>query len=214
MDKHQKAWGEAVAVPLIAHLKKRRMDGSYAATAEQACREILAMIPRGAVVYRGGSTSIVEIGLWDQVEKLPGVTCLNPYKAGLSKEEAYEQRLKGCNADIMITSSNAITQDGILVNLDGMGNRVASMVFGPKKVILVVGINKIVRDVEAAKERIKRYAAPANARRLGYATPCAVTGLCSECNAPQRICNAWSIIEGQLFEGRIHVKLVGENLGY
>lgn len=214
MDNHQKAWGEAISKSLIGHLTSRRMEGSYAASKEQALEEILAMIPEGASVYRGGSQTTVGLDLWTRVAKIPGVTYINPYEAGISKEEAYERRIRGCGADIMITSTNAITMDGKLVNLDGTGNRVASMIFGPRKVILAVGVNKIVKDVEAARERIKRYSAPVNARRMGYSTPCAVTGICSECNSPQRICNAWSIIESQLFAGRIHVKLIGEDLGY
>ena len=88
------------------------------------------------------------------------------------------------------------------------------MIFGPAKVILAVGLNKVVTDLEAARERIKRYAAPVNARRVGVKTPCASTGVCADCDSPQRICNAWSIIEGQAVPGRIHVKLIGEDLGY
>jgi hypothetical protein len=104
--------------------------------------------------------------------------------------------------------------DGRLVNLDGSGNRVAAMTFGPKKVILVVGMNKVAPDLESAMARVKHYAAPVNALRIGFKTPCAETGLCSDCKSPQRICNMWSIIEGHTVKGRIHVKLVGENLGY
>ncbi|MBK5101609.1 MAG: lactate utilization protein [Desulfobacteraceae bacterium] len=122
--------------------------------------------------------------------------------------------LKGMTADVMIASSNAITLDGRLVNLDGMGNRVAAMSFGPKKVILVVGANKVVSDLDSAMARVKYYAGPVNAIRLGRNNPCVETGLCTDCKSPQRICNMWSIIEGHMIEGRIHVKLVGENLGY
>jgi hypothetical protein len=114
----------------------------------------------------------------------------------------------------MIASVNAITLDGKLVNLDGMGNRVASMAFGPKKVILVVGMNKVAPDLDSAIARVKRYAAPVNAIRLGIPTPCVETGFCADCRSPQRICNIWSIIEGHMVKDRIHVKLVGENLGY
>ena len=214
MDKHQHAWGETVAGSIVEHLRKRQMEGSYAPSAEQARREILAMIPEGASVYRGGSTTTVEMGLWEELGRLPGVRLLNPYEPGFSREQAYECRRQGLTADVFITSTNAITLDGRLVNLDGTGNRVAAMIFGPAKVILAVGMNKVVTDLEAARERIKRFAAPVNARRVGYKTPCAQTGLCSDCSSSQRICNAWSIIEGQLFEGRIHVKLIGEDLGY
>ena len=156
----------------------------------------------------------VALGLWEEVARLPGVKLLNPYEPGISKETALERRRQGLAADFLITSTNAITLDGLLVNLDGTGNRVAAMIFGPRQVILAVGMNKVVRDLEAARERIKRYAAPVNARRVGYKTPCAQTGICSDCSSPQRICNMWSIIEGQPVPGRIHVKLIGENLGY
>ena len=114
----------------------------------------------------------------------------------------------------MITSSNALTMDGKLVNLDGLGNRVAAMCYGPKKVILVVGLNKVAPDLESAMARVKHHAAPINAIRLGRATPCVETGLCSDCKSPERICYMWSIIEGHMLANRIHVKLVGEDLGY
>jgi hypothetical protein len=214
MDKHQMLWSEKVARDIISHLEKRRMEGSYAVSAAQACDEIVAMIPPEATVYRTGSMTTTDMGLWEKIAALPGVNLLNPYLPGLSPEEGMEIRRRGMSADVMITSSNAITLDGKLVNLDGMGNRVAAMIFGPTKVILVVGVNKIVPDLEAAMARVKHYAAPINSIRIGYQTPCTETGLCADCRSPQRICNMWSIIEGQMIKGRLHVKLVGENLGY
>jgi len=214
MDTHQRAWGETVARSIIENLAKRRMEGSYAPTAEQARREILAMIPPGATVYRGGSMSTPGMGLWEEIARIPGVKLIDPYEAGLSREQGLERRRRGLTADFLIASTNAITLDGRLVNLDGTGNRVAAMIFGPAKVILAVGMNKVVTDLEAARERIKRYAAPVNAMRVGVKTPCAQTGVCSECSSAQRICNAWGIIEGQPVAGRIHVKLIGEELGY
>ena len=214
MDRHQSTWNEKVAESIISNLEKRRMEGSYAPTVEQAREEILAMIPEGSLVYRCGSMTATYIGLWDEIEKLPAVKVINPYADGLSREESMKLRFEGLTADIMIASTNAITLDGRLVNLDGMGNRVAAMTFGPKKVILVVGMNKVAADLESAISRVKHYAAPVNAIRLSMGTPCVETGLCTDCRSPQRICNVWSIIEGQLVKGRIHVKLVGENLGY
>lgn len=214
MDRHQIAWNEKVAREIIEHLEKRRMEGSYAATADQARDEILAMIPEGASVYRCGSVTTVEIGLWEGIERKSGVTIINPYQAGLSPEQSGELRRQGLLADIMIASSNAITLDGKLVNLDATGNRIAAMAFGPKKVILVVGMNKVAPDLESAMARVKHYAAPINVIRLGFKNPCGETGLCSDCKSPQRICYMWSIIEGHLIKGRIHVKLVGEQLGY
>ena len=156
----------------------------------------------------------VDMGLWEDIGKLSGVELIDPFAPGLSPEEAMERRWKGLTADVMITSSNAITMDGKLVNLDGMGNRVAAMTFGPKKVILVVGMNKVAPDLDSAMARVKHYAAPVNAKRLNLNNPCVETGLCADCKSPQRICNMWSIIEGHMIKGRIHVKLIGENLGY
>jgi len=214
MDAHQIGWNEKVAKSIIENLDKRRMEGSYAPSAAQAAVEIVAMIPEGALVYRGGSMTTTSMGLWEKVAKIPGVKIIDPYLPGLSPEEAMEARRQGLHADIMIASSNAITLDGKLVNLDASGNRIAAMIFGPQKVILAVGMNKVAPDLESAMARVKHYAAPVNVMRIGFKNPCAETGLCIDCKAPQRICNMWSIIEGHMAKGRIHVKLIGENLGY
>ena len=214
MDQHQTEWNEKVARKIIKSLEKRRMAGSYTATADQARDEILEMIPQGATVFRCGSMSAVGMGLWDSIAALPEVTLIDPYRPELSPEEAMELRRRGLTADVMIASTNAITLDGRLVNLDGMGNRVAAMAFGPKKVILVVGMNKVAPDLESAVARVKHYAAPVNNIRYGLKNPCVESGLCSDCKTPQRICNMWSTIEGHMIKDRIHVKLVGENLGY
>jgi hypothetical protein len=214
MDKHQIAWNEKVARDIIEHLEKRRMEGSYASSAVQARDEVVAMIPEGASVYRCGSMTTTGIGLWEKIAALPGVKIIDPYQPVHTPEQAMELRRQGLLADLMIASSNAVTLDGKLVNLDGTGNRVAAMTFGPKKVILVVGMNKVAPDLESAIARVKHYAAPVNVMRIGYKNPCAETGTCGDCRSPQRICNMWSIIEGHMAKGRIHVILVGENLGY
>jgi len=214
MDQHQTDWNEKVATKIIKNLEKRRMEGSYAPTAAQAGEEVIAKIPRGATVFRCGSMTSVGIGLWDAIAALPEVKLIDPYRPELTPEEGMELRRQGLHADIMIASSNAITLDGRLVNLDGTGNRVAAMAFGPKKVILLVGMNKVVPDLETAMARVKHYAAPVNNIRLGLKNPCTETGLCSDCKTPQRICNIWSIIEGHMIQNYIHVKLIGENLGY
>ena len=139
---------------------------------------------------------------------------IDPYLPEYSLEEGLEARRRGLTADFMIASSNAITLDGKLVNLDGMGNRVAAMAFGPRKVILVVGMNTVATTLEEALNRTKQVAAPMNCIRMNIANPCRETGLCSDCHTPTRICNMWSIIEGQVVKDRIHVKLVGEDLGF
>jgi L-lactate utilization protein LutB len=214
MDRHQIAWNEKIARDIIEHLEKRRMGGSYASSAAQARDEVLTMIPDGASVYRCGSMTTTGIGLWEKLLERPGVKVIDPYQPGLPPEQSFELRRQGLLADVMIASSNAITLDGKLVNLDGTGNRVSAMMFGPKKVILVMGMNKVAPDLESALARVKHYAAPVNVIRLGFKNPCGETGTCSDCKSPQRICNMWSIIEGHMDKGRIHVKLVGENLGY
>ncbi len=214
LDAHQSSWNEKVARKIISELEKRRMEGSYAPSAAQARQEILGMIPQGSSVYRCGSMTLVSMGLWEEVARIPGVKLIDPFEPGLSPQDSLERRRQGLLADIMITSTNAVTLDGKLVNLDGMGNRVAAMTFGPKKVILAVGMNKVVANVEEAMARVKHYSAPVNSIRLGFKNPCVETGLCADCRSPQRICNTWSVIQGHMIQGRIHVKLIGEHLGY
>ena len=214
MDQNQADWNEKVAEKIIKNLENRRMAGSYTPTAAKAKEEIIAMIPQGATVFRCGSMTSLGMGLWEAVGALPEVNLIDPYRPELSPEEGLELRRQGLTADVMIASTNAITLDGRLVNLDGMGNRVAAMAFGPKKVILVVGMNKVVADLESAVARVKHYAAPVNAIRFKVKTPCVETGLCQDCRSAQRICNMWSTIEGHMIKDRIHVKLVGEFLGY
>jgi hypothetical protein len=214
MDQHQVDWNAKVARKIIKNLEKRRMAGSYTAGTDQALGEVVEMIPPGATVFRCGSMTAVGMGLWEAIAALPEVDLIDPYRPELSPAEGLELRRRGLTADVMIASTNAITLDGKLVNLDGMGNRVAAMAFGPKKVILVVGMNKVAPDLESAVARVKHYAAPVNAIRFGIKTPCVETGLCADCKSPQRICNMWSTIEGHMIKDRIHVKLVGENLGY
>jgi hypothetical protein len=214
MDSAQVSWNEQVAKKVIAQLEKRGMEGSYAASTAQAREEILAMIPQGSKVYRCGSMTAVYLDLWPRIAEIPGVLLIDPFQPGLSPEDSMKARRQGLLADLMICSTNAITLDGKLVNLDGMGNRVAAMIFGPQKVILVAGMNKVVPDMESAMARTQHYAAPVNAMRMKIETPCAKSGICADCKFPQRICNMWTVIEGQRIKGRIHVKLVGENLGY
>ena len=214
MEEPQVVWNEKVAAQIIQKLEKRRMEGSYASSAAQAKTEVLAMIPQGATVFRCGSMTAAGMGLWEDISDLPEVKLIDPYQPELKPEEGLELRRQGLTADVMIASSNAITLDGKLVNLDGMGNRVASMAFGPKKVILLVGMNKVAANLESAMDRVKHRAAPINNVRYGLKNPCVETGLCSDCRTPQRICNMWSIIEGHMIQNRIHVKLIGEDLGY
>ena len=157
MDVHQIKYREKLADHLIKNLTKRRMAASFAPTAAQAREEIIAMIPAGATVSRCGSMSLVEMGLWEELAKKPGVKVIDPFTPGLTPEESYARLRQGLLADYMITSSNALTMDGKLVNLDATGNRVAAMCFGPEKVILVVGLNKVAPDLDSAMARVKHH---------------------------------------------------------
>ncbi len=213
---------EKLAAHIIKHLGKRKMAGSFVATAAEAKAEVLALISglakNPATVIRCGSETVGCLGLWTSIAALPGVTLMDPYAPGLTKEQGAEIRRQGLLADIMVASTNAITMDGRLVNLDGTGNRVAGMLFGPKKVILVVGMNKVAIDLDAAFDRVRTIAAPANNMRLGEAyglkNPCLEDGRCHQCMSETKLCNLWTIIEGQAVRDRIHVVLVGEDLGY
>ena len=213
MDDHGKTYYKKLAEKIMPAITKRRMEASFSETAAKAKDEVLAMIPAGSSVYRCGSQSLVEMGLWDALNARGDVEVIDPYIAP-TMEENVARRMKGMTADIMICSTNAITMDGKLVNLDGSGNRVAAMCFGPKKVIIVTGMNKVTPDLDTAMARVKHHAAVVNNIRLNFKNPCVETGYCHDCNTPSRICNMWSIIEGHMNQNRIHVKLVGEDLGY
>lgn len=200
---------------IIQALERRYITGIYAPTKEEAIRLVMKEIPSGATVGLGGSTTVLESGLVDELRK-GDLHLLDRYQPDLTREQVYELRLKNLRADVFISSTNAITLDGELVNIDGMGNRVAAMLFGPSKVIIIAGVNKIVEDVEAGIRRIKTIVAPMNCLRLGRNTPCAQTGVCDEyaCHLPERICNKIAVIENEQKKGRTMVVLVGEPLGY
>ncbi len=209
---------EKLAAHIIKQLAARRMSGSFHATAKEAAKALLDSIPSPASVLRCGSESVGALGLWDAIAHKPGVTLMSPYEKGLSPEEAFDIRRRGFMADVLVTSTNAITIDGRLVNLDGGGTRVAPMTFGPRKVLLLVSMNKVAGSLEAAMDRVRTVAAPANNMRLagplGLKNPCVEDGRCHNCRSETKICNVWSIIEGSSVKDRIHVFLVGEDLGY
>lgn len=209
---------EKLAGHLIKQLGRRRMAASFAATAAEAKAQVLEIITGPAQVLRAGSQSATLLGLWDDIKAIPGVTLLDPYVPGLTPAEALDIRRRGFCADYFLTSSNALTLDGRLVNLDGACSRVAPMLFGPSKVILLIGMNKVVADLDAAYARVRTVAAPANNMRLAEAynlkNPCIEDGRCHQCASDTKICNARTVIEGSTVKDRIHVVLVGEDLGY
>jgi hypothetical protein len=201
-------------------LGKCGMETRWAPGRAEALEIALSCIMPRDTVGVGGSVTLDEIGLTNALRggKLHGgsVTFLDQYRSGLSREEALSLRRKSLDSDIFFSGANAITMSGEIVNMDGYGNRVAALAFGPRRICIVAGINKLVADFTAALARIGEKAAPLNCRRLNRRTPCAATGQCDDrnCAAPERICNILSVIRRQPGGNRIKVILVGEELGY
>jgi len=162
----------------------------------------------------GGSVTVTSTGIYEAVKQQPQLRVLDTYDRTLSSEAAVERRRQSLLVDLFITGTNAVTESGVLVNLDMIGNRIAALTFGPKHVILVIGRNKITADVEEAMHRIQNYTAPVNAMRLNKKTPCAKTSYCEDCKGADRICNVWMITEKSFPKGRVKIVLVNEDLGF
>ena len=198
---------------IIKGLEKRGMKGYYAENAEEALKMVLEMMPEGSSVGRGGSETLNQMGVFDELHKR-NYTCYEPHsepdpdKANLIRRAIF-------SADFMLTSANAITLDGEIVNIDGTGNRVAPIIYGPEKVIFIVGANKIAANVHSAYDRIKCDACPPNCIRLNKKTPCAITGKCGNCMSPgNTVCCHLVTTRYSSIVDRIHVILVNENLGF
>ena len=217
MEKPITKFWEIKLEALTEALTKNNFEVYLANTGEDAKNLVLdTLLPRLSpeTISWGGSLSYIQTGLYAELKERQDITILDTYDKTLSPEEAYELRRRSLLVDLFITGTNAVTETGRLVNLDMIGNRVAAITFGPKNVILFIGRNKIVADVDEAIERIKTYAAPVNVMRLEKKTPCLKTGVCQNCKSPERICNAWSISEKSFPKGRIKVILINEDLGF
>ncbi|MBI9102661.1 MAG: lactate utilization protein [Spirochaetales bacterium] len=164
-------------------------------------------------ILRGDSLTCLAAGVFEPVKQNPELEYIEPFLEDLSFDETMERLRKTLFSDIIITGSNAVTEKGQIVNLDMYGNRIGGITFGPKSVVILVGRNKIVTNLEEAMEKIRNRTAPANAIRLEYKTPCAVTSKCQDCTSPERICNAWSILEKSFPKGKVKVILINEDLG-
>jgi len=175
-------------------------------------KEILPKTEAKSVAW-GGSMTFLATGIYAEIKKKHDLEIIDTFDKSLPPTEALELRRKALLVDLFITGTNALTETGRLVNLDMYGNRVCGITFGPRHVIILVGRNKIVSDLEQAMLRIKEYTAPANAMRLDKKTPCAKTSFCHECNSPERICNSWTITEKSFPKGRIKVVLINEDMG-
>ncbi len=202
---------------LKTSLEKNNFEVHIAADREAAVALVLetllpALAPRS--VSWGGSKTFVETGLYERLKALEDLTVLDTYDPALTDQEKLERRRQSLLVDLFFTGTNAITENGHLINLDMIGNRIAALTFGPRHVIVLAGRNKLVADLEGAWERIKGYAAPVNSMRLDMKTPCAATGYCQDCKSPKRICNTWTITEKSFPKGRVRIVLVNDDLGF
>lgn len=212
MDKFVTKRNDLLAEQVIKSLKSRQMEGHYVQTKEEALALALELIPEGSSISWGGSMSIKAIGLPEALHKgnykvLDRDLCATP-------EEKAEMMHQALNCDYFLASCNAISEDGILVNIDGNANRVAAFAFGPKNVLLIVGMNKVVKSEEDAMSRARNEAAPINAQRFGLDTPCSKNGMCYDCKSPDCICCQILITRYSRVAKRIKVILVDENLGF
>ena len=200
---------ELLAEKVIAGLESRNMTGYYAADKEAALKKALEIITEGSSVTMGGCQSAREIGLVD---------ALKEGNYNFIDRDNYEDKreamLLAYDADYFLSSANAMTEDGIIINIDGNSNRVSAIAQGPKKVVFIVGMNKVCKDVDSAMKRARNIAAPTNAQRFGLSTPCAKTGSCMDCKSPDTICCQFLMTRFSKHADRIHVILVNEELGY
>ncbi|RKM58512.1 lactate utilization protein [Butyrivibrio sp. X503] len=200
---------DLLSTKVISGLESRNMTGYYAKDKEEALKIALSIIPENSTVTMGGAMSAVEIGLVDALKK-------GNYNF-IDRNEMADKRaamLAAYDADVFLSSANAMTEDGILVNIDGNANRVSAIAQGPKKVVFIVGMNKVCDDVDGAMKRARNVAAPINAQRFGLSTPCAKTGSCMNCKSPDTICCQFLITRFSKHADRIHVILVNDNLGF
>ena len=209
MDANIRKRNALLAQKVIKGLESRNMTGYYAEDREAALKQALALIPEGSSVTMGGAMSAHEIGL---------VKALKSGSYNFIDRDAFADRraamLAAYDADVFLSSVNAMTEDGELVNIDGNANRVSAIAQGPKKVVFIVGMNKVCSDLDGAMKRARNVAAPINAQRFGLSTPCAKTGACMNCKSPDTICCQFLITRYSKHKDRIHVILVNDSLGF
>ena len=213
MDKNVMWLRECRINKVIKALEENNMNGYLVNSKEELISKIEELTNSGDIVACGGSMSLFEAGVIDHLRS-GRYEFLDRYKEGLKPEEIKQIYREAFFCDAYFTSTNAITEDGELYNVDGNGNRVAAMLYGPDKVIVVVGVNKIVKNINEAVERNKSMCAPANAKRLDTNTPCKIKGYCMDCSSTDRICCEYTVIKRQRTANRIHVIFLNENLGY
>ena len=209
MDKNVEARNALLGEKIIKGLESRNMTGYYAKDREEALKIALSLIPEGSSVTMGGCMSAVEIGLVDAVKN-------GNYR--FIDRSKYDDRRKALldqyDADVFLTSANGMTDDGILINIDGYANRVSCIANGPRKVVFIVGMNKVCPDMDSAMKRARNVAAPINVQRFDLSTPCAKVGSCFDCKSPDTICCQFLITRYSRHKDRIHVIIVNDNLGF
>ena len=203
---------ERLAERMIKNLKRRNMEAFYCKTSEETIQKVLELIPDGSSITWGGSMTIRDMGLPDALRK-KGTYGVLDRDLVEGNDEKVQMYVRAFTTDVYLSSANAISEDGVIVNIDGNGNRVAAITWGPKKVIFIIGLNKVAQTVEAALARARSTASPINAARFEIKTPCQVDGACHNCNSADSICNYVHFLRNSP-QGRHMVVLVGENLGY
>lgn len=208
----QEERNERLAKTMIKNLQRRHIEGYYCPTAEEAVKKVSELIADGSSVTWGGTMTVRDLGI-PEVLKSRGTLQVLDRDLVTTAEEKQDMYLRAFSADVYLSSANAISENGVIVNIDGNGNRVAAITWGPKKVIFVIGMNKVAQTVEAALARARSTASPINAARFDIKTPCQTDGTCHNCNSTDSICNYVHFLRNSP-KGRHVVVLVGENLGY
>lgn len=204
---------QKLAQELIKQLNRRHIEAFYCPTGEEAVKKVSELIADGSTVTWGGTATVRDLGIPAMLKNRGTLQVLDRDEVE-TPEEKQEMYLKAFSADVYLTSANAMSEDGVIVNIDGNGNRIAAISWGPKRVIFVIGLNKVAQTVEAALARARGIASPINSQRFEMNTPCKLDGKCHNCNSPESICSYVHFLRNSRGGGRHIVVLVGENLGY
>ena len=209
----QEERNQKLAERMIKSLNRRNMEAFYCPTGKEAVEKVSELIADGSTVTWGGTATVRDLGIPEAL-KSRGTLAVLDRDLAETPEEKEAIYLRAFTADVYLTSANAISEDGVIVNIDGNGNRVAAISWGPKKVIFVIGLNKVAQTVEAALAKARSTASPINAQRFDINTPCRIDGTCHNCNSPESICSYVHLLRNSRNKGRHVVVLVGEDLGY
>ena len=208
----QEQRNELLAKTIIKNLQRRHIEGFYCPSGEEAVKKVSELIADGSTVTWGGTMTVRDLGIPEHLKSRGTLEVIDRDLAE-TLEERQAMYLRAFSADVYLSSANAISEDGVIVNIDGAGNRVSAITWGPKKVIFVIGLNKVTQTVEAALSRARGTASPINSARFDIKTPCKADGVCHNCNSPECICNYVHFLRNSP-KGRHTVILVGENIGY